>query len=216
MKITFHGDSCFTVEHNKSKIVLSPYGAEVGLKEPKLDGNIVLVARENDPTYNNIKAVTGNPVVFDWPGEYEANDISIQGISAYNFSQEDGEEDTGETTLFVIRFEDFSLAHLGGLGHRMPSRLIDKIGDIDILFVPVGGKGSINAKKAEEVVSQLEPRVAIPMHYAEEGRKDSLAPVADFLKEVGASGVESKDVYEPKKSDLNTEKTEIVVLNPQR
>lgn len=216
MKITFHGESCFTLEHNKTKIVLSPYSKEIGLAEPKLEGNIVLVARENDPAYNNSKSVAGDPIVFDWPGEYEANDISIQGISAYNFSKEDGEEDTGETTLFVIRFEDFSLAHLGGLGHRMPSRLIDKIGDIDILFVPVGGKGSINAKKAEEVVSQLEPRVAIPMHYAEEGKKEALAPMADFLKETGASAIEPKDIYEPKKSDLNTEKTEIVVLNAQR
>ncbi len=216
MKITFHGESCFTLEHNKTKIVLSPYSKEIGLQEPKLEGDVVLVAREKDPAYNNSKAVTGKPVVFDWPGEYEANDISIQGISVYNFSKEDGEEDTGEATIFVIRFEDFSVCHLGGLGHRMPSRLIDKIGDIDILFVPVGGKGSINAKKAEEVVSQIEPRIAIPMHYAEEGKKETLAPVADFLKEVGASGVESKDSYEPKKTDLNTEKTEIVVLNAQR
>lgn len=216
MKITFHGESCFTVEHNKTKIVFSPYGKETGLPEPKLEGNIVLIARENDPTYNNAKAVSGTPVVFDWPGEYEANDVSIQGVSVYNFSKEDNEEDTGEATVFVVRFEDFSLCHLGGLGHRMPSRLIDKIGDVDILFVPVGGKGSINAKKAEEVVSQIEPRIAIPMHYAEEGKKESLAPVADFLKETGASGIEAKDIYEPKKTDLNTEKTEIIVLNAQR
>jgi len=216
MKITFHGDSCFTIEHNKTKIIFSPYAKEIGLKEAQLEGDIVLVARENDPAYNNTKAVKGNPVIFDWPGEYEAKDVSIQGITAYNFSQEDGEENTGETTLFVVRFEDFSICHLGGLGHRMPSRLIDKIGDIDILFVPVGGKGSISAKKAEEVVSQIEPRIAIPMHYAEEGRKDTLAPVGDFLKEVGASSMAPREIYEPKKAELDVEKTEIVVLVPQR
>lgn len=216
MKITWHGENCFTIEHQKVKVVTDPFDPEaVGLNLPKLQADYVTVSREEDKISNNVKAVSGKPRVFDWPGEYESNDIVFQGLTAYNFSKEDGEEDTGETTLFIIRFEDMTIAHLGGLGHRIPSRMLEKIGDVDILLIPVGGKGGINAKKAEEIVSQIEPSVAIPMHYAQEGMKEKLASVSDFLKEVGASETEPVKEFSPNKSDLDKEKTETVILERQ-
>lgn len=215
MKITFHGQSCFTIEHDKVKIVTDPFNPEYcGIDLPKLEADFVTISHEHKD-HNYKKGVDGNPMFFDWPGEYEAKDIFFQGITAYHFSKEDGEEDRGEVTIFIIRFEDFSICHLSDLGHRIPSRLLDIIGDIDILFVPVGGKCTIDAKKAEEVINQIEPRVAIPMHYALPGLKFKLDPVEKFLKEMGAIETERKTCFEPKKSDLNTEATQIIVLKPQ-
>ncbi len=104
---------------------------------------------------------------------------------------------------------------MSDLGHRIPSRLLDVIGDVDILFIPVGGNCTINAKKAEEVVSQIEPRIVIPMHYALPGLKFELDGVDKFLKEMGATELEKQPFLKIKKSELDSEKTEVVVLEPQ-
>lgn len=214
MKIKWHGLSCFTIEHQKVKIVTDPFDPNyTGLKLPVLTPDFLTISSDN-PENNYKEGVKTEPMVFDWPGEYEARDIMFQGITAYHFSKEDGETDTGEIVIFVIRFEDLSICHLGGLGHRMPSRLLDKIGDIDILMIPVGGNGTIDAKKAEEVIAQLEPKVAIPMQYNVPGLKkpENLDDLDKFLKETGGSDVTPFEVYEPKKADLTGEKTDIVVM----
>lgn len=217
MKITFHGQSCFTIEHNGVRIITDPFDPDyTGLKLPVTIADFVTISHEHQD-HNYRAGIKGSPMIFDWPGEYESKDVVFQGITAHHFSMEDGEEDTGEVTIFVFRFGDFSICHLGDLGHRMPTRLLEKIGEIDILLIPVGGNGTINAKKAEEVVSQIEPKVAIPMHYDLPGLKLSkkLDPVDNFLKEVGATGLTPLDVYEPKKAELTLDKTTFVVLNPK-
>jgi L-ascorbate metabolism protein UlaG (beta-lactamase superfamily) len=72
----------------------------------------------------------------------------------------------GRNTVFVIHIDDMAFAHLGDLGHELTSAQIEDIGDIDVLFVPVGGNESLNASEAVAVIAQLEPRIVIPMHYA--------------------------------------------------
>lgn len=216
MKIKWHGLSCFTIEHNKKKIVMDPFDPKyTGLKAPVLTADFLTISSDN-PENNYKEGVKGDPHIFDWPGEYEASDILFQGVTAYHFSKEDNEEDTGEVVVYIIRFEDFSICHLGGLGHRMPSRLLDKIGDIDILLVPVGGNGTIDAKKAEEVVTQIEPKVAIPMQYKTDGlqKPEGLDDVDKFLKEIGSSDVQPIESYEVKKSDLEVDQTKVIVLKP--
>ncbi|MCR4305980.1 MAG: MBL fold metallo-hydrolase, partial [Candidatus Daviesbacteria bacterium] len=64
-----------------------------------------------------------------------------------------------------------------------------QIGQTDILMIPVGSVYTIDAKAASEIVSQLEPKMVIPMHYKIEGLKFELEGVENFLKEMGAENV---------------------------
>ncbi len=98
------------------------------------------------------------------PGEYEVKDIFIQGIPSFH-DEEEGKK-RGQNTIYTIEAEGIRLCHLGDLGQKeLNSDQLEKIGDIDILMVPVGGVYTINSKGAAKIISQIEPRLIIPMHY---------------------------------------------------
>jgi L-ascorbate metabolism protein UlaG (beta-lactamase superfamily) len=82
---------------------------------------------------------------------------------------------------------------------------------VDILMIPVGGNDSLDAKKAVEVVSQIEPRIVIPMHYAATGIKVALDSVEKFIKELGIKPREEEKLKISKK-DLPQEDMELVIL----
>jgi L-ascorbate metabolism protein UlaG (beta-lactamase superfamily) len=71
--------------------------------------------------------------------------------------------------------------HAGDLGHVLDERIIETIGPIDILFIPVGGTYTLDAKDAWNVITKLKPKITIPMHYRIEGLSLPIAPVDDFL-----------------------------------
>ena len=112
-----------------------------------------------------------------------------------------------------MKIDGVRICHLGDLGHKPTDQMVAEIGDTDILMIPVGGKDTISAKKAMEVIEKIDPHMVIPMHYKIEGEKQDLEPLNDFIKETGAKNepVESlkfKDFSEYK----NSENTNFVIL----
>jgi L-ascorbate metabolism protein UlaG (beta-lactamase superfamily) len=106
------------------------------------------------------------------------------------------------------------IAHLGDLGHKLSEELVDKLGDVDILLLPVGGFYTVDAAAAVEVVAQIEPLVVIPMHYKREGMGkgfEEVEGVDKFLKLMGAEGVEKLNKYTVSRDRL-PENTTVVVL----
>src|SRR5205823_2585208 len=105
-------------------------------------------------------------------------------------------------TIYVIKAEDMTVAHLGDLGHKLTDKQIEDMGDVDILMIPVGGTYTIDAKTAVEVISQIEPKVIIPMHYMVEGHAPSPLDGPDkFVKELGLDA-EKLDKYKIVKKNL--------------
>jgi hypothetical protein len=92
---------------------------------------------------------------------------------------------------------------------------IEKMGaqgiELNIALVPVGGGGGLNAAKAAEVVSLLEPGIVIPMHYRQPGCKLDLDPLSKFIKEMGLGEVEASPSLKITRSSVPTE-TRVVVL----
>jgi L-ascorbate metabolism protein UlaG (beta-lactamase superfamily) len=212
MEIIWHGQSCFTIKGKDATIVIDPYG-EIGLKLPKLTADILAITHDHE-SHNNVAAVDGDPHVFDWPGEYEKRGILMTVVSAFHYPQSDEEGATrGRNNLFHFEIDGFRVCHLGDLGHKLTDEMIEMLGDVDILMVPVGGGTTIDHKKAHEVVEQIDPRVVIPMHYKINGlKRDDMAGIAEFLKEVG-SHEESLENYKIKsRSDLPEETTAFVTL----
>ncbi|MBI2332118.1 MAG: MBL fold metallo-hydrolase, partial [Chloroflexi bacterium] len=88
-------------------------------------------------------------------------------------------------------------------------------GTVNVLLLPVGGGNSLNAAKAAEVVSTIEPNLVIPMHYATDAVKVKLDPLSKFLKEMGLGKVESLPSLKATRSSLPQE-TKVVVLDYQQ
>lgn len=186
MDIIRLGHSSFKIKGKKATVVTDPFNADmVGLKFPKVEAEIVTISH-NHKDHNAAKNVEGNPYVISGPGEYEVADVFIKGIQTFHDGK-NGEE-RGKNTIYVIEIDKLRIAHLGDLGHKLTDEQIDGLGDIDILLIPVGGIYTIDPEEAANVITKIEPRIVIPMHYKEERLKETflkLKTVDDFLKEIG-------------------------------
>ena len=217
MTIIWHGQSLFELtssrgKNNQVNIVIDPFSQEVGLRLPKLEADIVLSTHEHYD-HNNVKAVGGNYFLIEGPGEYEIREIFIQGIPAFHDDLQGKER--GKTTIFTIEAEELRLCHLGDLGQKelTPDQL-EKIGEIDILMIPVGGNYTISGKEAVKIMSQIEPKIIIPMHYALPKLKVKLEGVEKFLKTMGIKKIEPVNKLTIKKKELLEEEAKIIVLKP--
>ncbi len=217
MHIIWHGQSCFQITAARAKaeqasIVIDPFDEATGLKVPSLSADALLITHDHHD-HNNKKAVKGDPLVIESPGEYEIKDVYIQGIPAWHDEKEGKER--GANTIYIIEAEDMRLCHLGDFGQKeLETSQLDKIGDVDILMVPVGGVYTINSKGAAKVIAQLEPRIVIPMHYHIPKLKVKLEGVDKFLKEMGKKSTEAQNKLLIKRKDLPSEETKIIVLKP--
>ncbi|KPJ71809.1 hypothetical protein AMJ50_00570 [Parcubacteria bacterium DG_74_3] len=218
MKITWRGQSCFQIvtqgnKEGKVNIVIDPFSEEIGLRVPKLEADILLITHQHSD-HNNIKAVSGHPFLFEGPGEYEIKGIFIQGISG--FHDESQGQERGVTTIYTIETEDLSVCHLGDLGQKeLTTEQLEKIGDVDILMIPIGGKYTISAKEAIKILSQIEPKIIIPMHYLIPRLKTKLAGLDEFLKTLGIKSVEPLNTLSIRKRNISEEEVKIIILKPQ-
>ena len=216
MHIIWHGQSCFQIilARNKGEqvsIVIDPFDETIGLKVPALSADILLVSHSHQD-HNNKKALKGTPFLIEGPGEYEVKETFIWGIPSFHDDVQGAKR--GSNTIYTIEGEGMRVCHLGDLGQKeLTSEQLEKIGDIDILMVPVGGVYTIDAKGASRIISQIEPRLVIPMHYHLPKLKIKLEGVDKFLKEMGKRSVTPQPKLLIKKKDL-PEETKVVVLQP--
>lgn len=217
MNIFWHGQSCFQIitsrgKNNVVNIVIDPFSEDMGLRVPKLEAEILLVTHQHQD-HNNIKAVSGNPFLIEGPGEYEVKNVAIQGVTSFHDNSEG--KDRGENTIYKIEAEDIKLCHLGDLGQKeLTAEQLDKIGDVDILLIPIGGNFTISAKEAQKIMAQLEPKITIPMHYALPKLKIKLDSLDNFLKSLGIKKLEPLKKLAIKKDDISPEEAKIIVLEP--
>ncbi len=209
MNIKFHGHSCVSIEDKDFTIVTDPYDESTGLKMPNLKANVVTVSYK-DPHHSNVESVEGGPRVFSWPGEYETGGAHFKGVTSFHNSKEDAEQK--ENIIFTCELNGINLCHLGALGTKLTPEQLEQVGDVDILFIPVGGKEGIDAKKAKEVVEQIEPRIIIPITYHTEGSKCGFDAVDSFVKEMGSQAGEPIDSFTLKRSELPEDNSKVVVI----
>lgn len=213
MEITWYGHSCFRLtERGLASVVTDPFDHErVGYQALKLKADIVTVSHDA-PGHNFTKGAKGYTHLIDGPGEYEMGGVFITGVST---SGRKNDKSQPRNTLYVFDYNGITIAHLGDL-RAVPSRAqIDALGSVNVALVPVGAGGGLNAAKAAEVVSILEPNLVVPMHYATDASQLALDPLEKFIKEMGLGAVEAEDVLKVTTSSL-PEETHVVVLNYPR
>jgi len=216
MIITWQGHSCFKIQDKVGPegvtLVTDPFDKEVGLKVPNFEADIVTISHDHHD-HNNADALRGTPFIVNCAGEYDFKGVLVEGIDSYH-DEKKGEE-RGANIIYRIEIDDISVAHLGDLGDVLDNAQLEKLVGTDILLIPVGGKYTLDAKKAVEVISQIEPRIVIPMHYRTKDSKNeqkNLDDVEKFIKELGLT-----PTYEEKlkisKKDLPSEDMELIILS---
>ena len=214
MEITWYGLSCFRLtERGLATVVTDPYDHRVaGYEALKLKADIVTISHDA-PGHNFSSAVKGNAHTITGPGEFEIGSVFITGIQTNGHTKKD--PDDLRNTLYVFDYEGVNVAHLGDLS-RVPTQTeIEALGTVHVALVPVGGGRGLNAAKAAEVISLLEPGIVVPMHYSTPACEIKLAPLSKFLKEMGLGAVDAQSSLKITKSSI-PEETRVVVLDYQR
>jgi L-ascorbate metabolism protein UlaG (beta-lactamase superfamily) len=214
MYLQYLGQSCFKIQDKTTAdgitLVTDPFDKETGLKVPNFEADIITISH-NHHDHNNAKALRGTPFIISRAGEYDVKGVAVHGVDSFHDSKEGRER--GGNVIYRIEIDDISIAHLGGLGHILTSQQLEVLVGTDILLIPVGGKYTIDAKQAMEIISQIEPRIVIPMHYKLPGMPDDIGldGVDKFIKEIGLKPTEEERLKINKK-DLPVEDMELVVM----
>jgi L-ascorbate metabolism protein UlaG (beta-lactamase superfamily) len=212
MYITYLGHSCFKLQDKTTAdgitLVTDPFDKAIGLRVPSFEADIVTISHDHHD-HNNSDALRGTPYVVKTAGEFDVKGVSIYGVESFHDIQ--GGKERGINIIYRIDMDDISIVHLGDLGHVLDNKQLEMLVGTDILMIPVGGKFTLDAKKAVEVISQIEPRIVIPMHYKLPDTKIDVDGVEKFIKEIGVKPREEEKLKISKK-DLPAEDMELVIM----
>jgi L-ascorbate metabolism protein UlaG (beta-lactamase superfamily) len=212
MDITWFGHSCFRLRFKSATVITDPFNGDTGLKLRRQKADIATISHEH-ADHNNTRAVSSDALILRGPGEYERAGIFVFGIATFHDRRKG--RDRGPNTAFLIEAEGLAVCHLGDLGHVLTQSQVEPLNALDVLFIPVGGSGTLNAAQASEVVSMLEPRLVVPMHYKLPGLKMKLDPVSKFLSEMGVAKVTPQESLRVQAVSESSE-TQVVLLEPKQ
>ncbi|MCX6005256.1 MAG: MBL fold metallo-hydrolase, partial [Chloroflexi bacterium] len=182
IRIQFLGQSCFVITSTTGlKIITDPYTPTSRFTYAPVDesADIVTVSHEHGD-HNNVAAVKGNPVIIKGSGSQNIKGIDFKGISTWHDSVQGAER--GANTVFCFTLDGVKFCHAGDLGHRLSPEQLAEIGQVDVLFIPVGSVFTVDAAAATEVCNDLKPKVVIPMHYKTPQFSVVLSAVDDFVQ----------------------------------
>lgn len=209
MDIDWLGHSCFRLREGGVTIITDPYDKSIGYVMPRVRADIITVSHDA-PGHAAAPAIKGDARVLSKPGEYEVKGVFITGIQTWRAARAGGEAKE-ENTVFVFEFGGLTVCHLGDLARPLTQAQVEAMPDIDVLLVPVGGGSALDADKAAEVISLIEPRIVIPMHYETPYVNLPLDPLSKFLKEMGAAEHAPQESLRVTRTEL-PEETQVVIL----
>ncbi len=215
MVITWYGHACFKIQTRPKRgekevtVFIDPFDKATGLKPPQGKADLVVVSHSHHD-HNNDASLKGAPFVVDAPGEYALKGVNILGIDSFHDDKQG--ELRGRNTITILESEGMRICHLGDLGHLLEENQVEKIGDVDVLMVPVGGTYTLDAKLAKKVVKQIEPAIIIPMHYKLPGLKLKIADEREFIKLMGVNPGKKQEKLNLKKKDIEGVENELILM----
>lgn len=204
MIITYLGKEFFKIQQGDLVVACNPIGKDSKLKISRFGSRIAL-STVNHPDYNGFENVThGETIPFEisGPGDYEVEGIFIKGTMTD--IELDGKKYIN--TIYSLSIEGISICFLGPITtSKLSSETLSGVETPDIVFVPIGGSGTIDPADAYKLAVSLDAKLIIPMEYDEKQLKA-------FLKEGGQDKVEPLEKLTIKAKELAGREGEIIVL----
>lgn len=212
MRIKWLGHACFLIVSNEGiRIITDPYEIGGGIRYAPIDETAdVVTVSHGHGDHNNLAAVKGKPEVVRGDGVKKVKGIEFRGVSTYHDEAKGVQR--GRNTIFCFTVDSIRLCHAGDLGHELTTEEASQIGEVDVLFIPVGGFFTVDADTAGKVVDKLKPKITIPMHYKTAKCDYPISGVEDFLK--GKSNVKRLDSSELELTVEGLPPAQIMVLKP--
>ncbi len=186
-KLRWHGHACFEIQWGISLITDPHDGKSIGIKSPNAKADIILVSHDHFD-HNKVGSVSSqNTKIVNKAGEHEVDGLTIVGLPTYH--DENHGSKRGENIVYKFDVEDVRFCHLGDLGHIPGPDTIEKLGQVDVLFVPVGGVFTLDADNAWKTVKALSPKVVVPMHYRVGGLSLSIQPLNPFIERTSEDAI---------------------------
>lgn len=210
MLIRWHGQSFIEIKAKEADIAIDPYSEIIGIKPVSISADILLITHKHDD-HSNKSAVSGEPFIIESPGEYALKGLYIKGIASYHDDNQGKKR--GDNIIYIIDAEGMTLCHFGDIGQsELSEKQLDEIGEVDIAFIPVGGVYTVDGIGAAHILHQIEPKIAIPIHYKIPGLKYDLQGPDMFLKESGQSIPSKTNEIKISASGLPEQGSEIILL----
>lgn len=204
MEITYIGHSSFLIKDSKGRLLLTdPFDESVGYPTYKGRADVVTISHHHSD-HDYIKEIQGEPEILDKIGFFNLCDIPITGIHSYHDTSNGIKR--GDNTIYTFEMDGYKLCHLGDLGHLLTKDVVEMLGHIDILFIPVGGNYTINGEEAFQVCKLLNSHIVIPMHYKTEYLNFPIDGAEDFLSKMkNGENVNSNTLtFNEKLTEINT------------
>ena len=178
MKVRYLGHACFEITSKEGiKVITDPY-TKVGYELPEGLTADILTVSHGHFDHNFTQGIEACYLV------NEAKAYSLEGIEVYGVSAFHDPENgalRGKNIIYIMQMDGLSLCHMGDIGEECSETLAEKIGKVDVLFVPVGGTYTVDAVGAKKYIDKLQPKVVIPMHYKPKDGSLDIAPIHTFL-----------------------------------
>ncbi len=205
MIITYFGKQFFKIQQGEMALAFNPVSKSSKTGITAHFGTDIALQTTNHPDYNGIDQLSHGdrePFVVSGPGDYEVKETFIKGV----LSEASIAGKKYINTIYLFSLDGINIAFLGALSDSdLSKESREALNSPDILFIPVGGNGMLDAKSAAKLASSLEPRLIIPMDYDDSTLKA-------FLKEMGEEKAEVVDKLTLKRKDLDNKEGEVVVL----
>ena len=205
MIITYFGKQFFKIQRGDMVLAFNPVSKSSKTGVSAHFGADIALVSVNYPDYNGLEQLSHGertPFSITGPGDYEVKEIFIKGVLSN--AMVGGKKYIN--TIYIFSVDNINIVFLGALSDvEISKEAREAINSPDILFVPIGGGGLLDARSAAKLASSLEPKMVIPMDY------DSLSLKA-FLKESGEEKAEVVDKLTLKLKDLEGKEGEVVVL----
>jgi len=208
MIITYHNIQFFKIQQGDTVVAFNPISKKSKFKGSRFGADLALVT-SNSVDFNGVENVTSKnkkPFIVEGPGEYEVQDIFIKGAVSSSLYK----EKERINTVYSLILDGIKIGFLGALNSVDLSEKAKAIlGEVDILFVPIGNEGTLNPADANKLATKLGAKIIIPMHYGDVGEKDALKT---FLKETGSEEIKAVEKLTLKKKDLAEKQGQVMVL----
>ncbi len=215
MKIKFLGHAAFLITSDQGiRVITDPYkpgcfGGGIKYSPITEEADIVTISHDHDD--HNETKIKGNPVFVKEKGKKEVKGVVINGIEVFHDKSEGKER--GKDIIFNMLIDGLNIVHMGDVGHIISKSDAEKLGNVDVLLIPVGGYFTIDANDADNIIELLKPKVVIPMHFKTSKCEFPIAPVEDFIKNKEVKKIDGE--LEVKKESLPSSRV-IYVLTPTK